>query len=84
MSGITLYYASVLHAAQYSAWCDDARYTAWRDDRVSRCTLKRANQNSCWADWTQMRMSIIRGIPQTAAHFFLRVLLSPSFRYAIF
>ena len=39
-------------------------------DRVSRWILKWANQNRCWADETQVRMSSIRGIPRTAAHLF--------------
>ena len=48
MSEITLYYDSVrLRFKQcYNAWRDEVR----RDDRVSRCTLKRANHNRCWAD----------------------------------
>ena len=54
---------------------------ARRDDSVSHCTLKRANQNRCWTDQTQVCMLSCRGILRQAAHF-LRVLFSV--RSAIF
>ena len=38
------------------------------DDHVSRCTLKWANQNRCWADY--IRQCLIVVIPRQAAHFF--------------
>ena len=59
----------------------------WRDERVSRCTLKRANQNCCRAGKTQVRIfssAARRGIPQQAAHLFACFRLSSSIWPAIF
>ena len=44
MSGITLY--TIRFGASWGSG----------DDSILRCTLKRANQNRCWADKTQVRI----------------------------
>ena len=75
MSGITLYYALVRRGFTQRGTVRCAMRRGTRRG-VTIVVFETDQSESLWADWTQMRMRSIRGIPRHFRSLFLLVLLS--------